>query len=288
MSEHDSLAAQAAHDWGLPAPEVIRRGMASVYAAGPDVIIRIAPATPEAVGLPDFLQRMSHLLPRVPVCRRDTLLVGGGQWVVMAMERVHPVGAVDWKAVGQMVRSLHSTPVAEVPALGWCGDFAHWGIEELLEEAGDGIDPAAFEGMRACLERAGDWRAAMRKAPQVVLHGDLHPGNVVQSADGPVLLDWDLRCTGPAAWDHGPLLRWGDRWTTAWGGGAGSYQRFADGYGVSLHDDPLTVTLAELRLLVATLMRVRAALVDPVATAEAQRRLAYWRGQSNAPLWNPQ
>ncbi|MFM7686116.1 MAG: phosphotransferase [Actinomycetota bacterium] len=288
MSDHDSLAAQAAHDWGLPPPSLIRRGMASVYAAGPDMVIRIASATAANLGLPSFLQRMSRLHVQVAAYGRDILVVEEGQWVAMAVQRVHPAGEVDWCEVGKMVRRVHSLPADDVPDLSWCGDFAHWRIDEMLAELGASVDSAALTGMRACLERAGDWRAAMRSAPQVVLHGDLHPGNVVQSADGPVLLDWDLRCTGPAAWDHGPLLRWGDRWTAAWGGSAGSYQRFADGYGVSQHDDPLTVTLAELRLLVATLMRVRASLADPAAVTEARRRLAYWRGEPDAPLWSPQ
>ena len=59
----------------------------------------------------------------------------------------------------------------------------------------------------------------------MVCHGDVHPGNVIQSADGPVLLDWDLLCRGPAAWDHAPLMTWTERW----GGEPGIYEAFADG-----------------------------------------------------------
>lgn len=288
MSDHDTLAGQAAREWGLPRPSIIRRGMTSVYSAGPDTVLRISAATPSTLALPTFLERMSRLSLRVPACGRDVLVFGDGQWAVLAMERVYSVGGVDWCATGRMVQRLHSLPTADEQDLPWCGDFTHWRIEELLAEAEPQLDPAAAAGMRSCVERAGAWHAQMLAAPQVVLHGDLHPGNVVQSADGPVLLDWDLRCVGPAAWDHGPLLRWGQRWTQAWGGGPGSYERFADGYGASLHRDPLTIALAELRLLVATLMRLRAARVDPAASAEAQLRLAYWRGDAGAPLWNPQ
>jgi aminoglycoside phosphotransferase (APT) family kinase protein len=286
MSDHDRLAAEAARRWELPPPELLRRGMASVYATGDDTVVRVAPATESVLALPAFLEAVSEVDVRVPELRRDPLVTG--DVVVIAMQRVRAVAEVDWRAVGQMVRRLHSLDADGVAGLPWCGDFAHWRIEELLAEVGHAIDRSALAGMRQRLERAGDWRAAMRAAPQVVCHGDLHPGNVVQSADGPVLLDWDLRCCGPVAWDHGPLLRWGDRWTQAWGGGPGSYERFAEGYGSSMHADPLTVALAELRLLVATLMRMRAAMADPVASAEAQRRLAYWRGEVGAPLWNPQ
>ena len=85
------------------------------------------------------------------------------------------------------------------------------------------------------------------------------------TADGPVLLDWDLLCLGPPGWDHAMLLRlprWG--WPARW------YDDFAAGYGRSLADDPIANALAELRLVAATLMRLRAARDDPAAMPEAQ------------------
>jgi hypothetical protein len=43
-----------------------------------------------------------------------------------------------------------------------------------------------------------------------------------------------------------------------------------------------------MRNVVATLMRVRAGRTDPAAAAEAQRRLRYWRGDTDAPQWTAQ
>jgi aminoglycoside phosphotransferase (APT) family kinase protein len=34
-----------------------------------------------------------------------------------------------------------------------------------------------------------------------LLHGDLHPGNVILSKDGPVVIDWTNACAGPAGVD---------------------------------------------------------------------------------------
>ena len=79
-------------------------------------------------------------------------------------------------------------------------------------------------------------------------HGDVHPGNVVMTAAGPVLLDWDLLCRGPPGWDHAMLLR-----LPRWGRPARWYEEFAAGYGRSLADDPVTIAIAELRLVAATL-----------------------------------
>jgi Ser/Thr protein kinase RdoA (MazF antagonist) len=115
----------------------------------------------------------------------------------------------------------------------------------------------------------------------VLCHGDVHPGNVVPTAAGPVLLDWDLLCTGPAAWDHAPLMTWAERW----GGVPGTYEAFAAGCGVSMRGDALAESLAQLRLLAATLMRVRAGRSDRAAAVEAEQRLRYWRGEPGAPPW---
>ena len=70
----------------------------------------------------------------------------------------------------------------------------------------------------------------MAVAPQVVCHGDVHPGNVLMSADGPVVIDWDMVCAAPAAWDHSALLTWEERW----GGTPGLYASFAAGYGLDI------------------------------------------------------
>jgi hypothetical protein len=106
----------------------------------------------------------------------------------------------------------------------------------------------------------------------------------MMAIDGPVLIDWDLLCEAPRGWDHGPLMTWHERW----GGAAGEYDAFADGYGESLRDDPAAGAFAELRLVAATLMRVKAARTDPSARAEVDRRLRYWRGDLDAPSWTAQ
>ncbi len=102
--------------------------------------------------------------------------------------------------------------------------------------------------------------------------------------DGPVVLDWDLMCTAPRGWDHAMLLTLAERW----GGDPEVYPAFAAGYGESLADDVTTRRFAELRNVAATLMRVRAGRTDPLARHEADRRLRYWRGEIDAPLWTAQ
>ena len=151
-----------------------------------------------------------------------------------------------------------------------------------MADVGAEIDAAARAGLDEAIVRNAAWRRL--DGAHVVCHGDVHPGNVVMTADGPVLIDWDLMCTAPAGWDHAMLLTLAERW----GGDTGAYPAFADGYGESMADDVTTRRFAELRNVAATLMRVRAGRTDAVARSEAERRLRYWRGDTDAPPWQAQ
>jgi hypothetical protein len=267
MSEHLALARQAAREWGLPEPILVRVGMNSLFNAGDDVVLRVGrSALAAAAAERAFLASVSRLGVRTPGRLRDR--EGPNGLLVTEMERIHPEGTVDWREVGAMVRRVHGI------------DSPHWQFTPLLDEVRDAIDAPALAGLRAAIDRAAGW-AERARPTAVVCHGDVHPGNVLPTADGPVLLDWDLRCLGPVAWDHGPLMTWTERW----GGAPGLYEAFADGYGFSLRGDWMGERLAELRNVAATLMRVRAGRADPAAAAEAERRLRFWRGDPDAPQW---
>jgi hypothetical protein len=279
MSDHAALASQAAREWGLPEPVLLRVGMNSLFTAGDQVVLRVGRSTPAAAAAERaFLAAVSRLDVRVPGRLRDR---DGpeGLWV-SAMERIHPAGEVDWREVGAMIRRVHGMDPADVPGLPWCSDFPHWQFAALLEEVREALDPPALAGLEAAIERAAGWAERARPAA-VVCHGDVHPGNVLPTAQGPVLLDWDLRCLGPVAWDHGPLMTWSSRW----GGPPGLYEAFADGYGTSLRGDWMGECIAGLRNVAATLMRVRAGRTDAAAAVEAERRLQFWRGDPDAPQW---
>jgi hypothetical protein len=99
-----------------------------------------------------------------------------------------------------------------------------------------------------------------------------------------VLLDWDLLCRAPWGWDHAPLLTWASRW----GGDPAVLRSFEAGYERSAAGDAFAVAVAELRLVAATLLRLRAGRHDPAARAEAERRLRWWRGEAHAPPWRAQ
>jgi Ser/Thr protein kinase RdoA (MazF antagonist) len=273
MADADVVAGKAADEWGLPVPALLRAGMSSVYVAG-DVVLRVSTEAP-SIELAGVLSAAGVHVP-LPV-RAAPIVVDG--LAVTAWERLVAVDAqADWREVGRMVATVHALPADGIPVpLPRCDEFPWWQFDELVDDVGDLVDAAAMAGLRATIDRHRGWE---RWVDGVVCHGDVHPHNVVMTASGPALLDWDTMCLGPPGWDHAMLLR-----LARWGWPAWWYDEFARGYGRSLAGDPTAKALADLRLVAATLMRLRAARDDPAAMPQAQLRLAYWRDPAHAPTW---
>ena len=277
------LAGVAAQHWGLSEPALLRSGMNAIYRAG-DVVLRVsspsAPAT-HSIQLAGVLE--AHGLT-VPHAVRETALDSGGMSVT-AWEYLPTDGRpIDWHVVGGMVRRTHEIDRSEVP-IGYPvprpTDFPWWNFPTLLTDAAEVLDDAARAGLEAAIDRWPDWG---EQTGSVVCHGDVHPGNVIMTERGPVLIDWDLLCWAPPGWDHAPMMTW----HTRWGGEASWYADFAAGYGRSMIGDQPAEAFAELRLVAATLMRLKAGMRQDAAMPEAQRRLAYWRGETDAPTWQAQ
>jgi aminoglycoside phosphotransferase len=285
----DRPAAQAvaeglADRWDLGPVRLLRHGMNSLFAAGP-VVLRVGRATAPASAAHELAGWLlgSGIPTVLPV---DGLTADVAGFAVTGWQLVDATTRpIDWVEVGSVVRRVHDLDPEQVPSsypVPAPTAFPWWDFGALLDEIADLLDDAARSAMSAVVERHADWRREVVRRP-VLCHGDVHPGNVMMSATGVVLVDWDLLCVADRGWDHAMLTTFADRW----GGDPDAYQRFAEGYGVSLAGDPLTIALGELRNVAATLMRVRAGRSDPVARSEAGRRLAFWRGESD-DAWRAQ
>ena len=276
----------AAAHWGFGEPQLLRMGMNGIFTVGEGVLLRVSRPSASAERAIALGHALTRLGLRVAAYVRDEAFVCGDH-AVFAIASVEQHGSIDWREVGEMVALLHRVDRDAVP-LGYpvpfCGDFPWWDFPALLAETGDDLDDASRHAISAAIDRDLPLLDAQRLQASVICHGDVHPGNVIQTAQGPVLLDWDLLCAGPDAWDHAPLMTW----TQRWGGEPGIYEAFAEGAGSSLRRDPLAEAIAELRLVAATLMRLRAAKSNPAAAKEAELRLRYWRGEPDAPSWRAQ
>lgn len=279
----ERLAHDAAAHWGLGAPVLLRSGMNAIFRAG-DAVLRIsAPSAPAAVSIHLAEALLERGLSVTRPVRPDAVERAGLS--ATAWEYIAPVAApIDWRAVGAMVRRTHALALSDIPEgypMPRPVDFPWWDFPRLLADVADVLDTGARRGIDKAIARWPEWA---QSEGAVVCHGDVHPGNVIMADRGPVLIDWDLLCLAPPGWDHAPLMTW----ATRWGGDASCFTGFVDGYGRSLVGDPAAEAFAELRLVAATLMRLKAGLRDASAMPEAQRRLAFWRGDSDAPMWQAQ
>jgi hypothetical protein len=278
------VAERQAAVWGLGEPRLLRHGMNSLYLAD-GVVLRVGRATARASASHALVQwlRDSGVPTVSPV---DGLTADVDGFAVTGWMLVREVRcAVDWRTIGAAVRRVHSLAPADAPSeypIPEPSVFPWWRFDAMLADVRGEVDACALEGLSAAIERHRGWEERVR-AGAVLCHGDVHPGNVLMSGDGALLVDWDLLCVANPAWDHAMLTTLHERW----GGDAGTYPAFADGYGRSFAEDPLARALGELRNVAATLMRVRAGRHDAAAAGEAERRLAHWRGDSDAP-WRAQ
>jgi Ser/Thr protein kinase RdoA (MazF antagonist) len=278
-------ASIAAAELGLPAPQPLRSGMNALFTCG-DVIVRVGRTNAPAEVAVALAHHLDAAGIQVPMPASDRVVVVG-DLSVTAWHRIEPTGGTaDWGAVGRAVARLHEISPRTLPGgvpLPFPTSFPWWRFDSMLDEARPELDTPALAGLRATIERHRGWLHPDRDE-LVLCHGDVHPGNVLMSADGVVLLDWDLLCLGPRGWDHAPMMTW----ATRWGGRLGDYEAFAEGYGKSMRGEPQAEAIAELRLVAATLMRVLTGRRDPAAHTEAMLRLRYWRGDPDAPQWTAQ
>jgi hypothetical protein len=279
-----ALAERVTRALDLPDAVVMRVGMNALFRAG-DVVVRVGrPSAPPQLAI-ELAHRLREREIAAPLPATADVFVDG-ELAATCWQYLADTGVpVDWRAVGGMVRRVHRLLPADLPdgyPVPPPTAFPWWDFDALMADADVSIDAAARAGLEQAIARNSAWRRL--DGTCVVCHGDVHPGNVVMTADGPLLIDWDLMCAAPPGWDHAMLLTLAERW----GGNPTAYASFAAGYGESLAGDVTTRRFAELRNVAATLMRVRAGRTDPVARAEAERRLRYWRGEQDAPVWQSQ
>lgn len=280
-----SLARQVARRYRLPEPRLLRVGMNALFRAG-DVVVRVGrQSAPAELGI-ELAVALRAAGITVPVPAADEATVAG-ELGATCWRAIEPCDQpIDWRRVGSMIRGVHAIRRQALPAgypIPSPVTFPWWSFDALLADFRDEIDPAALAGIEAMIDRHRGWDV-MDPAAVVVCHGDVHPGNVMMTDEGPVLLDWDLMCRALPGWDHAMLVTLAERW----GGDPAVYPAFAAGYGRDLAADPDTRRFADLRNVAATLMRVGAGRTDAIARREAQRRLAYWRRDPDAPAWQAQ
>jgi Ser/Thr protein kinase RdoA (MazF antagonist) len=103
-------------------------------------------------------------------------------------------GAVTFAQAGAIIASLGlsvhrvSPPPEAFHLRGW--------MDAEFRLSGDIVPKHIASGILALIDR-------LQQPGDGLCHGDIHPGNVIMTADGPRLIDWTFSIRAPAALDHG-------------------------------------------------------------------------------------
>ncbi len=186
--------------------------------------------------------------------------------------------------LGRILRGLHdlaSPPDLELPLF---EPFPN--VPRRLALAPDSVSQADTEFLRRrSAELAGAYASLSFELPTGPIHGDAHPGNLMRTESGEVLIG-DLECfaAGPREWDIAlpAAYRYGFGWLTD-----PEYQAFVDVYGYDVAKATCFPVLRSIRELNMTAWLMQNVDENETIRAEFQRRMADLRDPDAPRRWRP-
>lgn len=287
LNEAAQVARKAAQQFDSGEVELLRSGMNYVFAS-PTTVIRMGQANEEAEAQVDLAQYLIGMGIRVPAPLTTPTI--NGPTIITVWERIPTTNeAIDYQQLGEVLAKVHRIEADLLPTTRPVPLFseARWlQVEQNLEAVRHSgiLDRQDIAILKAASLDINGWKDLVDGAGLVVCHGDVHPQNVLMTSGEVVLIDWDTICLGPPQWDHAALMTWAQRW----GGEPDAYDNFASGYGSDFRSNPTALSLARLRLLAPTINLASRASRDERFKAELERRMQYWRGDTEAVAWTPQ
>lgn len=167
---------------------------AEVYRLGADRVVKLLlPGFPEEMGehearIGELVNVAVEAAPRFLGTERFHNRLGLVYELVRGPTMLDRLTARPWSVTrfADELATLH----AQIHAADGSGLPAHRpSLEHALERADGVADPVALAAARERLAELPDGSA--------VLHGDLHPGNVIEAEAGPVVIDWMTARAGP-------------------------------------------------------------------------------------------
>ncbi|MEW2634877.1 aminoglycoside phosphotransferase family protein [Streptomyces sp. NPDC048389] len=183
--------------------------------------------------------------------------------------------------LAQLLRLVHALAP---PSFGLPRRELLGGVERWLRLAGDAIDPADADYLRA--RRDGFATAAADLTPHLPpgpIHGDALPRNVHVGPDGPVLVDLETVSSDLREHDLVVMALSRDRY----GLGPQSYDTFADTYGWDVREWDGCAVLRGARETAGCAWVAQHAPSNPGALAEFRRRVASLRDDDPEVRWYP-
>ena len=207
------------------------------------------------------------------------VVTDAGAVTLWRLEHLVP-GEVDPATLGTLARHLHGATTnagADLPTLDPLG-----AVRRQLATAGVSI----LDDVVADL--ATRWSGFATATPTALVHGDLHPGNVLMTRRGPVLADLELAGVGPVAYDLVPAVVAVQRY----GEPARSLAEYGRAYGQPVAPAARHGVLRDTYEMWLTAWALANRHLDARHDLEARRRLARWTpvplrpGPLGAPHWS--
>lgn len=181
--------------------------------------------------------------------------------------------------VAQLLKQLHALPPPDFD-LGYLDPFVRVG--ERLDTATTlrNADRVWLQGLHEELKAA--WDARPHGRPECGVHGDAWPGNLIHTADGPLVIDLERFSIGPPEWD---LVSTAVRARTTGAVTSAEYDEFcaAYGYDVTLWAGyPILAGARELRMVTYAAQH---ASNNPEWVDQAQHRVDCLRGRHGPRPW---
>ena len=277
-----SVLSSACASVGLDATgaRLLRRAENSSYAlAGSPVVVRIG----RVVGRAELEVRVARWLAGegfpaarlAPGAPEEPLVVDGCAVTFWELVPEMP-GSPSYADLAVLLRRLHRLEPPD-----WLPPFDPLdAVDRRLTEAPASADVLLLRSL------ASDLRARLAGVEWVLapgpVHGDAHPGNVLNTAAGPVLIDFEEAGAGPPEWDL--ILPAAYRHSFGWLDEP-TYASFTTAYGYDVAGWPWFEVLRGIRELRMVTWLMLAAPGDPGLEAEYQRRVDDLRADRFPRRW---
>ncbi|MFI1864882.1 phosphotransferase enzyme family protein [Streptomyces jumonjinensis] len=268
---------------GFTGAELLALGENAVFAAGSTVVkvgrsAELLARAEREVAVGVWLAEAG--VPAVRPAERAARLVDGHPVTVWHRlpDAVRPARAAD---LAELLRLVHALPA---PGFALPGRELLGGVERWLRLAGDAIDPADAEYLRA--RRDGFAEAAAALTPHLTpgpVHGDALPRNVHIGPDGPVLVDLETFSADLREHDLVVLALSRDRYGLA----PEEYDSFTAVYGWDVREWEGCAVLRGARETASCAWVAQHAPANPRAREEFSRRVASLRENRPEVRWHP-
>ncbi|MFD0856909.1 phosphotransferase [Actinomadura adrarensis] len=195
------------------------------------------------------------------------------------VDEPRPTGA----DLGSIVRQLHAQPVLPV-ALAPLNDPLH-SVSVAVREGTGGMSRTDADWLQDRIEHMrAVWAGLKAVLPQGLVHGDAHPGNLIRTREGRVVLgDWDHVAYGPREWDLVQIHYMARRFRRYDGD---DVQVFTDAYGWDVTTWQGCEDLIAIRELSGLSPYIRRAAHESWAAEEIAYRVSCLRSGDRTTTWN--